>query len=211
MAKSELSKGWEWKHLGSAAGSTGPFTDGDWILSRNMSPNGEVRLIQLADIGSGKFLDSSSKLITREKCNELNCTLLQPGDILISRMPHPIGRACILPKLQQDAITAVDVTILRVDSEIADARFVMYLCNSPFVRKQVELLARGSTRKRITRKDLEQIKIPMPPLEEQRRIVARIEELLSRIEKAKRLQSEIGKEIDQLTQSILITAFRGEL
>ena len=43
------------------AGDSGIFVDGDWIEKKDQDPNGKVRLIQLADIGEGHFLDKSNR------------------------------------------------------------------------------------------------------------------------------------------------------
>ena len=59
-------------------------------------PDG-VRLLQVGDIGRGRLRMKSRRYVTADRARELNCTLLEPGDILISRMADPIGRACILP------------------------------------------------------------------------------------------------------------------
>src|SRR2546421_9201051 len=93
--------------------SDGLFIDGDWVESKDQDPDGEVRLIQLADIGDGVFRDRSSRFLTRDKAKELGCTFLKPGDILVARMPDPLGRACIFPGVAQPAVTAVDICILR--------------------------------------------------------------------------------------------------
>src|SRR5215471_8387139 len=103
-----LPNGWRWVRLG----EIGPMTDGDWILNADYASSG-VRLLQVGDIGVGNFIGKSSRFITQERAKDLNCTLLEPGDILISRMPDPIGRACILPQLNYPCITAVDVSIWR--------------------------------------------------------------------------------------------------
>ena len=68
-----------------------------WGLDRekDQDPNGSVRLIQLADIGIGEFKDKSERYITDTKARELNCTYLRKGDILIARLPDPLGRACV--------------------------------------------------------------------------------------------------------------------
>ena len=83
--------------LGEALNESQLFTDGDWVESKDQDPNGNVRLIQLADIGVGEFLDKSLKFLTTETAKQLKCTFLEKGDILVARMPEPIGRSCIFP------------------------------------------------------------------------------------------------------------------
>src|SRR5258706_213073 len=91
----------------------GLFIDGDWVESKDQDPNGEVRLIQLADVGDGVFRTRSARFLTMEKARELRCTFLEPGDILVARMPEPLGRACIFPGIGRPAVTVVDVCIVR--------------------------------------------------------------------------------------------------
>lgn len=71
----------------------GLLCDGDWIEKKDQDVRGKVRLIQLADIGDGEFKDKSSKYITLETAERLHCTFLEKGDILIARLPEPLGRA----------------------------------------------------------------------------------------------------------------------
>jgi type I restriction enzyme S subunit len=101
--------------LKEAAGTRGPFTDGDWILSDNMSEDGTIGVIQLKHVGVGDFLRKEFQFITEKIFKELGCTEVLPGDVLISRMADPLARACIVPPLPFRVVTAVDVTILRVD------------------------------------------------------------------------------------------------
>jgi len=57
---------------------------------------------------------------------------------------------------------------------------------------------------------LKELEIPIPPtIEEQHRIVSRIEELTSRVEKAKQVLKEVEEEINNFTPSLLTKAFRG--
>lgn len=161
-------------YLADAAGRSGLFTDGDWILSENMTLNGGIGVIQLKHVGVGEFIRKDFQFISEETFKSLGCTEVRAGDVLISRMADPIGRACVVPKLPFRAVTAVDVSILRVDEEIADRWFVTHLCNSLAVRRQLEQLARGTTRSRITRTELGELSVPLPALEEQRRIASRL-------------------------------------
>lgn len=156
--------------LHNAIGTKGLFTDGDWILSDNMDKAGTIGVIQLKHVGVGEFLRKDFQFISEKTFRDLGCTEVLPGDVLISRMADPIARACIVPRLPFRLVTAVDVSILRVDEQTADPLFISYLCNSPVVRDQAETAGRGTTRSRITRTELETLEIPLPDLSEQKRI-----------------------------------------
>jgi type I restriction enzyme, S subunit len=147
----------------------GILTDGDWILNKDYSESG-VRLIQVGDIGIGKFIGKSSRFIKYERAFELKCTFLQNDDILISRMADPIGRSCIFPKVDYPAITAVDIAIFRINQKIVNLDFVNFALNSPQSLSQANKMAGGVTRQRASRKNLERIILPLPPLPEQHAI-----------------------------------------
>jgi len=153
------------------------LSDGDWIETKDQSEDGGVRLIQLADVGVGEFLNKSARYVTEETEVRLNCTRLAVGDILIARLPNPIGRACIFSDIGQPAITAVDVAILRPDSNVS-AEFLVLAMNAPPVREQIEAYGKGATRFRVSTGHLKTVQIPLPPLAEQRRIVAKVDELM---------------------------------
>ena len=90
--------------------------DGNWIESKDQSTSG-IRLIQTGNIGVGTYLDkvNRAKYISEQTFSQLNCTEVLPGDILISRLPDPVGRACVVPDRMGKAITAVDCTIIRLN------------------------------------------------------------------------------------------------
>jgi type I restriction enzyme, S subunit len=160
------------------------FTDGDWIETKDQDVEGGIRLVQLADVGEGEFRDKSSRFINGETATRLNCTFLRAGDVLVARMPEPLGRACLVPDLGVQAITAVDVCVLRPDASSVDASWVMWAINSPHVRRQISSLQTGTTRRRISRKNLGTVSLFVPSLAVQRRIVAAIEEHFSRLDAA---------------------------
>lgn len=207
----ELPKGWAWVSIADIKGASGLITDGDWILAKEFLTGDDTRLIQLGDIGEGYFLDKSSKRIASKRANELNCTFLLEGDILISRMAHPLARACQLPNLPYECITAVDVTILRPDNNYFDNKYVTWLFNDVEVRQQAEYLSSGTTRKRISRKKLEAILVPIPPLPEQHRIVTKLDSLFSHIDATVTSLKEVQAQVKQYRQSVLRDAFNGEL
>ena len=148
------------------------FADGDWIESKDQSDTG-FRLVQTGNVGIGRYLahPDRARYISVETFDRLNCTKLNAGDILISRLPDPVGRACLFPG-GFDAITAVDCTIVRVKKDLVLPEWVHFITQTQGYQKQVDAMLGGSTRLRITRKELGAIKIPLPPLAEQRRIAA---------------------------------------
>ena len=192
------------------AGETGIFVDGDWIEKKDQDAKGAVRLIQLADVGPGEFRDKSDRHITVEKADELHCTFLRKGDILIARLGDPLCKACVFP-LDGLYITAVDVAILRIGSDVVNPKYLIYLLNSPWFKDQVKQYESGTTRKRISRKNLDRIEMIFPPLPEQERIVARIEELFSQLDAGVETLKKTKAQLAVYRQAVLKEAFEGRL
>ena len=190
---------WESVSLSDIISEEGVFVDGDWVESKDQNPNGSIRLTQLADIGVGDFLDRSHRFLTKEKASELKCTYIEHGDILVARMPDPIGRACIFPGIEQRCVTVVDVCIIRPNNSNICNRWLMWTINSPRFKQQLEQYLTGTTRQRISRKNLQKLKIPLPPIEEQRRIAA----ILDKADAVRRKR----KQAIQYTEDLLRSAF----
>ena len=161
------------------------FTDGNWIESKDQSSNG-IRLIQTGNVGNGGFKDRREKArwISPETFARLKCQEIIPGDCLVSRLPDPVGRSCIIPDTGDKMITAVDCSILRFDASVLLSDFFNYYSQSKTYHAGVESKCTGATRKRISRKNLGIISIPIPPLPEQKRIVAILDEAFAGITQA---------------------------
>lgn len=206
-----LPTGWTVAPINDLIGKDGLFVDGDWIESKDQNRNGTVKLIQLADIGDGEFKDKSNRFMTYEKAVELNCTFLEYGDILVARMPEPLGRAVLFPfDEKMKYVSVVDVAIIRTGEGIFN-KYLMYFINAPEIRRQINRLQTGTTRKRISRNNLSQIAIPVPPLKEQYRIVEKIEELFSELDQVMTTLLKIQKQLEVYRKSLLSSAFKGGL
>lgn len=208
----EIPRRWAWATINQLVGPNGVFKDGDWVESKDQDPNGSVRLIQLADIGDGDFRDKSARFLTREKASELNCTFLAQGDLLVARMPDPLGRACLFPLSGVEKfVTVVDVCVVRLNQAHIDSKYFMYALNSPQSRKKISGHQTGSTRKRISRGNLSTVPFPIAPLHEQRRIVAKIEELFSELDKGIESLKTAQAQLKVYRQALLKHAFEGKL
>jgi type I restriction enzyme, S subunit len=127
-------------------------------------------------------------------------------------MPDPIGRACIFPlKGDEKHVTAVDVAIIRPGKKGIDNKFLKYAINSPVKRNEIEKLQSGTTRKRISRKNLGTILFPKPPVEVQERIVAKIEELFSELDAGIESLKKAKVQLKTYRQAVLKSAFEGRL
>lgn len=191
---------WEYKKLGEIASLV---VDGDWIESKDQSESG-IRLIQTGNVGNGVFKPKNDKphYITEETFNRLGCTEIFEGDCLVSRLPDPIGRACLIPNMGNRMITAVDCSIIRFDNLYLPQMFV-YFSQSSRYADYISNSTKGSTRKRISRKNLETIPIPLPPLPIQQKIVAELDKVCLIIDKKKQQL----KELDNLAQAIFYDMF----
>ena len=212
MEKAEVPSGWVYATIRDVVASDGVFTDGDWVETKDQDPNGGVRLIQLADLGDGSFLDKSSRFLTRAKAYELNCTFLAKGDLLVARMPDPLGRCCIFPlDGVEKYVTVVDVCAVRLGTSPITPKYMMYLINSPRTRANIEALKSGSTRKRISRGNFASVEIPLAPQNEQNRIIAKIQELFSELDKGVESLKTARGQLNVYRQAVLKHAFEGML
>ena len=189
----------------------GLFVDGDWVESKDQDPDGEVRLIQLADVGDGVFRDRSSRFLTLSRAKELRCTFLEAGDILLARMPEPLGRACIFPGVTQPAVTAVDICIIRPSARKARPEWLVKAINSPDFRSSMQQFIRGTTRQRISRKNLGTLRMPVPQIEDQLAIAHATERLeVKRLSASSHVESA-RQAIQRFRQSVFTAACSGRL
>lgn len=146
------------------------FTDGDWVESPFITDSG-VRLLQTGNVGIGEFKEKGFRYISEASFSVLNCTEVEPRDVLICRLDGPVGRACLAPDLGVKTITSVDNAILKPSGEF-DARYIVYLASSAPWLNWIQDLCRvgGGFRLRISRTMLGEQRVPVAPLKEQIKI-----------------------------------------
>ena len=163
---------------------TTPLTlnDGDWILSQNMSNIGDVKLLQLGSIGNMVYIDKGFKYLTKDTFKELSCTEIFTGYLLINRIISDKMCCCIVPNIDGTTITTVDTCWIAPSNASYDIKFLMYQLASSIFQKEVLLKASGTTRRRISKNNLINIALLLPPLSEQKRIVEAIEKIFATLD-----------------------------
>ncbi|MGB3602675.1 restriction endonuclease subunit S [Gordonia sp. (in: high G+C Gram-positive bacteria)] len=179
------------------------FNDGDWVESEHITTAGN-RLLQTGNVGVGRLLDRGTKrYVSDESFSTLKCKEVVPGDILICRLAEPAGRACIVKDIgERRMLTSVDVSIYRPDPGLADRRFLVAAFSTPGWFQEVSERCGGSTRTRIARSELGRIRIPLPSLEEQKRIADvftdaddELDTLEARLTKARAVKTGMMKQL----------------
>ena len=143
----------KWSFIG------GPF--GSNLKSSDYVENG-IRIIQLQNIGDGEFLNKYKIYTSEEKANELVSNNIFPGDIILSKMGDPVGRACLIPNKHDRYVMCSDGIRLVIDEKKYSKYFVYTLINSVQFRSLVEKTATGSTRKRVGLADLKKLPMHIP-------------------------------------------------
>ncbi|MDP1586917.1 MAG: restriction endonuclease subunit S, partial [Prosthecobacter sp.] len=197
------------KHLARPGKKT--FTDGDWIEAPYVTNEG-VRLIQTGNVGTGFYKEQGYRYVSEETFEKLNCTEFQPGDVLICRLDGPVGRACLAPDLGVRMITSVDNAILKCADHVMPEYVVAILSSVPWI-SWIDALCRvgGGFRLRISRSQLGEIRVPLPPHEEQLAIVAHLKSVTASFDT---LTAEAQRAIDLLQErrtALISAAVTGQI
>ena len=188
------------------------LNDGDWILSEDMVAYGDVKLIQLGSIGDNVFKQKNFKFITSQRFEELKCSEIRPGYLLINRLVNgDMMLSCLVPNIEGKLITSVDACWIAPNNNIYNLTYIMYAISSTQFQKKVKELGRGVTRFRISKKNLISISFPFPPLEEQKRIVAKLDEIFAELDKIDEKQTRLATIQEKMEAKILKLAIQGKL
>lgn len=137
--------------------------------------------------------------------------VIGPGVCLFSKLNPRIPRAWVVAGVPQDGmpVASTEFMPLRPNPNVLDLDYLGKLLMTEWFVSQVRLDVTGATgsRQRLKPGVILNALVPLPPLPEQRRIVARIEELMSRMREAKRLRQQAEEDAERLWQSVLAETF----
>jgi type I restriction enzyme S subunit len=124
------------------------------------------------------------------------------GEFLVAEIDAKVGGFGIVPESLDGSIVSGHYFLFVIDGAKLDRRFLDYFIRTPAFREQVT--AQGSTNYAAIRPaHVLGYEMPLPPLAEQRRVVARIEELAAQIHEARTLRQLAAEEANALLRSIL--------
>jgi hypothetical protein len=161
------------------------------------------RVVRLGNIGIREFKDDDRSFVTKDHFRSLAVNHLERGDIVVASLGNPPGRACLVPDGALPAIHKADCFRVRICAEGIEPAFLVNVLNSDFALSRATELHRGDTRGRITLSHLRDTPMPLPPLAEQKRIVAKVDQLMSLCDDLEAKQTKKRETGTRLTKSAL--------
>jgi len=176
----------------------GPF--GSNLTTAHYTDEGP-RVVRLQNIGDGRFVDAHAH-ISEQHFESLRAHEVLAGDLLVASLGDDPPQACLAPSALGPAIVKADCIRVRLAPSV-DSRWVMYALQTPAVRRWASERMYGVGRPRLGLKTIRAIPIPLPPLEEQQRIVEILEDHLSRLDAATSSLSRTRRRLDRFKASAL--------
>ena len=194
----------------------------EYLARGKQSEQGESDhfLIKTQHVQQGRYIPSMMRLAAHVAQKVRPNAIAQSGDILIAcSAAGCLGRVARFRGESSIASTDTHVAIARANSVIVDGDYLYAYLRGAQGQHQLRSRERGDWQRekisfRLTElnlNDLRQVPVPMPPLPDQRRIVAYLSTLRAKVNALKKLQAETHAELAALLPSILDKAFKGEL
>ena len=173
------------------------------------TPEG-VLYIRITDIDSEGNLKLSDPHYVKIDAATAEKYSLNNGDILIARSGATAGKA-YLCEIKNKAVFASYMIRFRLKDDIVMPKFVFYFLQSPIYWEQLQMNKIGGAQPNVNAKNLQNIKIPVPPIEQQQRIVTYLDDLKKQVSLLKKYQIETEEKFNLMVETVLKMAFSGKL
>ena len=178
----DIPESWKWVHFSELMDSmsTGPF--GSMLHKSDYIPNG-IPLVNPANILNGKIVSSDKMMISEETRERLSSYILEPGMIVMGRRGE-MGRCAVVTESESGWLCGTGSFFMKPNAALY-VEYVSLLFRTPYAKHYLGGESVGTTMSNLNHKILSKMPVPIPPLAEQKRIVAKIEELLPLCERLK--------------------------
>ncbi|MED9401465.1 restriction endonuclease subunit S [Escherichia marmotae] len=146
-----------------------------------------------------------------EQAKKLNNVVIHEKDVLLNITGASIGRVNIAPDAFIGGRVNQHVAIIRCQQSKILPEYLHIYMASPYIQRWIQGENYGATRQALTKKMLEELLIIVPPIKTQHEIVRRVEQLFAYADTIEKQVNNALARVNNLTQSILAKAFRGEL
>ena len=213
----EIPQGWKWCRLNEVATSVTDFVASGSFASlrenvKYYSTKEYALLVRTKDLSC----NFSKDLVYTDKhgYDFLSNSNLFGGELILPNIGASIGKVFIVPNLNMPMTLAPNSVMIRLDDECTKS-WLYNVFSSPFGYDTLWSISSSTAQGKFNKTDFRKVLVPIPPIEEQNRIVTKIKELSPYIEKYSKAQEHLDawnvaiKEI--LQKSILQEAIQGKL
>ncbi|HEH5116799.1 TPA: restriction endonuclease subunit S [Campylobacter coli] len=201
----KLPQSWEWKSLGEIANTSSGGTP-----SRNKKEyweNGNIKWLKSGELNDG-YIDFIEENITEEAIKNSSAKIFQKGTLLIAMYGATAGKLGIL-NLDSTTNQAI-CAFLHKDKNIKFLeKFLFYFLF--FLRDKIIKDSFGGAQPNINQTYIKNLQIPLPPIKEQEQITSHLDELSSHVKNLKQNYQAQIKDLQELKNSLLDKAFKGNL
>lgn len=203
----EIPEGWEWVRWGTLSESI------QYGYNAPAKARGRIPMVRISDIQDGKIVWDTVPYCDINE-NDIDSYLLKQNDILFARTGGTVGKSYLVKEMPKEAIYAGYLIRTRYSNSLC-SQYLKFFMESALYWLQLKDGTIATAQPNCNGKTLSQMILPLPPLAEQHRIVAKIEELLPKVEEYGKAQDALNKlnaELpERLKKSILQEAILGRL
>lgn len=170
----EIPSTWTWVTMKDCAKIIGGYA----FPSASIKGDKGIRVIRISDISEKGFVNKS--VVRYNGSDNLEKFKVQPQDILIAMTGGTVGKSLFVKEMDEDMLLNQRVAIIRNNGQYAP--YLDMVVKSPHIKSFIND-KKNSTNDNISMDDIKNFLVPLPPLAEQARIIAKIEELFAEIDK----------------------------
>jgi type I restriction enzyme S subunit len=201
----DLPESWAWTRLGSIA----KLFNGD--RGKNYPNRVEYVATGLPFINTGHIEPggglsvASMNYLTRKKFDSLNGGKIEPGDLVYCLRGATMGKTAFVAPFTEGAI-ASSLVIVRLDHMVIYARFAYYFLTGPLGRILIRRFDNGTAQPNLSAESVKRYLVPLPPLAEQHRIVAKVDALMALCDQLEAQLTTTQTDTRRLLEAVLESA-----
>ncbi len=199
----EVPKGWVWTEIAEIASSI------NYGVNESAKVSGKYRLLRITDIQNGKVSWESVPFTDypEEKAKSFE---LSDGDILFARTGATVGKSYLVESAPKNAIYAS--YLIRIQySNLISSQYIKYFFESGYYWEQISSSSVGVGQPNVNGTSLGKLKLPLPPVAEQKRITIEAQKWISIIDELEYESEHLSDHIDATKSKILDLAIHGKV
>ena len=164
---------------------------GPRFSSDEYAPDGNVACLRTTDFDSDGRIDFDAMPLANLDLDRFRSHVLKRDDLVITRTGAYLGKVAVFTEFRLPVLPGAFSIRFRLDQDVADPQFIRYYFGSPDGQDSIQSIATGSVQPNLNITNLHALKVPLPPISEQRRIVEILAAFDDKIELNRRMNETL--------------------